>query len=67
MAGHDAIIAAPYHDGRVVMFGPHPELTPGLEHLFQSALRWAGGEGDDTPTWDSVLGQSTAAAGAPGE
>src|SRR5690606_15231024 len=56
MVGHDAIIAAPYHKGRVVLFGPHPELTPGLEPLFQSALKWAAGEGTAEPGWEAVLG-----------
>jgi hypothetical protein len=60
MAGHDAIIAAPFGEGRVVLFGPHPELTPGLEPLFQSALIWAAGEGESTPSWDSVLGRVAA-------
>ncbi len=60
MAGHDAIIAARYGEGRVVLFGPHPELTPGLEPLFQSALLWAAGEGEDIPSWEAVLGRIAA-------
>ncbi len=55
MAGHDAIIAAPYGEGRVVLFGPHPELTPGLEPLFQNALKWAARKGDAEPGWEAVL------------
>lgn len=56
MAGKDAIIAAPFGEGRVVLFGPHPELTPGLEDLLVNALRWAAGEGEAEPSLGGVLG-----------
>ncbi len=46
IAGHDAIVAAPFGKGRVVLFGPHPELTPGQEHLLQRAVRWTAGRTD---------------------
>lgn len=58
IVGRDAIIAAPFGKGRVVLFGPHPELTPGLEPLLQSALRWVAGEGDGALTWANVLGRA---------
>jgi hypothetical protein len=38
-----------------VLFGPHPELTPGLEPLFQNALKWAARKGDAEPRWEAVL------------
>ncbi|MDK2972893.1 MAG: hypothetical protein PWP23_2648 [Candidatus Sumerlaeota bacterium] len=41
MTGRDAVVAAPYGDGRLVAFGPHPELSPGLEHWLRNAVRWA--------------------------
>jgi len=60
IVGKDAIIAAPYGKGRVVLFGPHPELTPGLEQHYQNALRWVAGEGDGVISWRSVLGSEKA-------
>lgn len=44
MAGRDAVIAAPYGTGRLVLFGPHPELSPGLHHWLVSSVRWAAGK-----------------------
>jgi glutamine amidotransferase-like uncharacterized protein len=43
MRGRDAIIAAPFGRGRVVAFGPHAELSPGLHHWLANAVRWAAG------------------------
>lgn len=43
MEGRDAVIAAPYGKGRVVAFGPHPELSPGLNHWLINAITWAAG------------------------
>jgi glutamine amidotransferase-like uncharacterized protein len=43
MRGRDAIIAAPFGRGRVVAFGPHAELSPGLHHWLAHAVRWAAG------------------------
>lgn len=47
MAGRDAVIAAPYGKGRVVAFGPHPELSPGLSHWLINAVKWAAGHHGD--------------------
>lgn len=43
IAGKDAIVAAPFGKGRAVLFGPHPELTPGQEGLLQDAVKWVTG------------------------
>lgn len=43
MTGRDAVIAAPFGKGRVVVFGPHPELSPELNHWLVNSVRWAGG------------------------
>lgn len=58
MGGKDAIIAAPFGKGKVLLFSPHPELTPGLQPLLIQGTRWAA-----TPfnkkreiTWESVFG-----------
>ena len=40
MVDTPAIVAGDYGSGRVVLFSPHPEKTPGLEHLLESALLW---------------------------
>jgi putative intracellular protease/amidase len=40
MTGRDAVIAAPFGKGRVAAFGPHPELSPGLNHWLINAVRW---------------------------
>ncbi len=50
MTGRDAVIAAPFGKGRVVAFGPHAELTPGLHHWLCNAVRWSAGEGPETPS-----------------
>lgn len=49
IAGKDAIVAAPFGKGRAILFGPHPELTPGREHLLVEAVRWAAGRTSDLP------------------
>ena len=41
MKGTTAIARGKFGKGRVVCFSPHPEKTPGLEKLLQSAVRWA--------------------------
>jgi hypothetical protein len=33
-----AIIAGRYGEGRVVLFSPHPDMTPGRESLVRSAV-----------------------------
>jgi len=40
MAGRDAVIASNYGKGRVVAFGPHPELSQGLQHWLVNAVLW---------------------------
>jgi hypothetical protein len=55
MAGRDAVVAAPLGEGRLVVFGPHPELSPGVEHWLQNAVRWSAGEGSDAISPAAVL------------
>jgi len=38
MTNSPAIIKAPYGQGRVLLISPHPENTPGLEHLITNAV-----------------------------
>ncbi len=47
MTGRDAIIAAPYGRGRIVAFGPHPELSPEVNHWLINAIKWSAGQSDD--------------------
>jgi len=42
MPGKVAAAATVYGEGRVVVFSPHPELTPGRGPAVVQALRWAG-------------------------
>lgn len=58
MAGRDAVIAAPYGEGRVVAFGPHPELSPQVNHWLWNAIMWSAGRREDagnTITLQAVL------------
>lgn len=60
MKGRDAVVAASYGKGRVVLFGPHPELSPGLHHWLINSVRWAAGNrdgGTSEVTVQSVLGE----------
>jgi glutamine amidotransferase-like uncharacterized protein/predicted deacylase len=41
MTGSPAAVAGTYGKGRVMCFSPHPEQTPGLEPLVESAIKWA--------------------------
>ena len=58
MSGKDAIIASTYGKGKVLLFSPHPELTPGLEQLLVKAVHWAANppKKDDSITWEKVFG-----------
>ena len=60
MTGRDAVVASPFGNGRVVAFGPHPELSPGLNHWLVNAVAWSSGrrgEGETTITLQAVLGE----------
>ncbi len=41
MLNSTAIASAPFGQGRVFCFSPHPEATPGLENFVVQAVRWA--------------------------
>ncbi len=65
MAGRDAIIASRCGRGRVILFSPHPELTPGLETMLAQAVRWAAGQSEPQTTasgpefsWEGIFGIS---------
>jgi len=63
MQGRDAVIAARFGKGRVVAFGPHPELSPELNDWLVNAVKWtAAASGADSqgtlPTVESVLERS---------
>lgn len=47
MKGTSAMISAPFGNGRVFLSSPHPERTPGLESILQSAVLWVAKR--DTP------------------
>jgi hypothetical protein len=56
MTGRDAVIAAPFGTGRVVAFGPHPELSADLNHWLINAVKWSAAKDDGTsPTVAAVL------------
>jgi glutamine amidotransferase-like uncharacterized protein len=56
MEGRDAVIAAPFGKGRVVAFGPHPELSPNVNHWLINSVKWAAAGDDGTsPTVGAVL------------
>jgi glutamine amidotransferase-like uncharacterized protein len=58
MAGRDAAIAGFLGKGRVVAFGPHPELSPGLSHWLVNSVRWTGARDTaTTATAARVLGE----------
>jgi len=44
MKGRDAIVASRFGRGRVILFSPHPEFTPGLEGMLSQATRWSAGQ-----------------------
>lgn len=44
MVNSPAIVAGNCGKGRVLVSSPHPEQTPGLEHLVAKAVRWAAGK-----------------------
>lgn len=44
-----AFAASTYGRGRVFISSPHPENTPGLEHIIPRAMLWAAGHGPDLP------------------
>lgn len=64
MTGRDAVIAAPFGSGRVVVFGPHPELSPTLNDWLVNAVRWAAGNGDGAVSLATVLGEPLAKPGS---
>ena len=43
MVDSPAIAAGRFGAGRVVVIGPHPEQSPGLEAVLPRAARWAAG------------------------
>jgi glutamine amidotransferase-like uncharacterized protein len=43
MPGRAAVLASDFGAGRIVTFSTHPELSPGLEHWLQNAVRWTAG------------------------
>ncbi len=47
MKGTSAMVSAPFGNGRVFLSSPHPERTPGLESILQSAVLWVAKR--DTP------------------
>jgi glutamine amidotransferase-like uncharacterized protein/N-formylglutamate amidohydrolase len=41
MIGDTAIARGRFGQGRVICFSPHPEMTKGLGHMVERAMRWA--------------------------
>jgi len=61
----DAIIATQFGMGRVLLFSPHPERTPGLENLLGQAIRWCAGKSMPQTaasgpefSWEGIFGVS---------
>lgn len=44
LRGKAAVVAAPYGQGRVVVFSPHPERWPGPQLALWNALHWSAGQ-----------------------
>ncbi len=44
MLDKTAILEAQYHKGKIILFSPHPELTPGKEHLLVNAVKYVSGK-----------------------
>jgi len=66
VGGEDAIIAAQFGLGRVIMFSPHPEQTPGLETMLAQAVRWSVGMSEPQTkalgpdfSWEGIFGVSS--------
>ncbi len=59
MGGKDAIIAAPFGKGKVLLFSPHPELTEGLEPLLIQGIKWAAAplKKNERLSWESIFGK----------
>ena len=62
----DAIIAAPFGLGRVLLFSPLPEQTPGLETMLAQAVRWSAGMSEPQTkalgpdfSWEGIFGISS--------
>ena len=49
MVHSPAQAAAPFGRGRVFVSSPHPENTPGLEHLIPRGILWAAGKLQEAP------------------
>jgi glutamine amidotransferase-like uncharacterized protein len=63
MTGRDAIIASRFGRGRVILFSPHPEMTPGCEPMLAQAVRWAAGQSEPQTSalgpefsWEGIFG-----------
>jgi hypothetical protein len=63
--GEDAIIASQFGTGRVILFSPQPEITPGLQTLLAQGVRWSAGK--STPqtaasgpefSWEGIFGMT---------
>ncbi|MBN1901481.1 hypothetical protein JW926_09195 [Candidatus Sumerlaeota bacterium] len=63
--GKDAIIATQFGTGRVLLFSPQPEITPGLQTLLAQGVRWSAGK--STPqtaasgpeySWEGIFGMN---------
>ncbi|MEM6391934.1 MAG: BPL-N domain-containing protein [Planctomycetota bacterium] len=52
MIGTTAIARAPYGNGRVILYSPHPEKKWGLHHLIVNGVRWAATQPADNPQAD---------------
>jgi glutamine amidotransferase-like uncharacterized protein len=48
--GYGAIVGDYYGKGRVVLIGPHPELSPQHPEIIQQVLTWIKGSATSTPT-----------------
>ena len=44
MIGKSAVVESKYGKGRVILFSPHPELTPGMEKLLINAVHYITGD-----------------------
>ena len=44
MVGKTAILESVFHKGKIILFSPHPELTPGMEFLLINSVKYVSGK-----------------------
>lgn len=63
--GENAIIASQFGTGRVLLFSPQPEITPGLQTFLAQGIRWSAGKSTAQTaasgpefSWEGIFGMT---------